>query len=76
MLECKDWLEASHIKWILYVGMPSELSVERIVWDPEFWRAVKDKLVAFYQRAVLSELALPHHLRGQLIHEPEVDYAK
>lgn len=55
------------------VWTPSGLSVERIHRDSQFWEAAKNKLVSFYRRAVLPELALPRFSRGQTIREPEVD---
>ena len=54
------------------IWTPSGLFVEHIEWDPQFWEAAKDKLVTFYKKAVLPELALPRLPRGQAIREPEV----
>ena len=51
------------------VWTPSGLSVERIEWDPQFWEATKEKVVAFYKKAVLPELALPQVPRGQACHQ-------
>lgn len=51
------------------VWTPKGMSVERIAFDAELWVESKTTLQAFYQRAILPELALPRLTRGQPIRE-------
>ena len=57
-------------RWCDFVVWTAKgMSVERLHYDPEFWKDVKVKLVDFYRRAVLPELALPRHTSGQPIRD-------
>ena len=55
------------------VWTPHGFSVERIAFDNNFWEEVEAKLLKFYNTAVLPELAVPLHTRGQAIREPASD---
>ena len=52
------------------IWTPKGISVERITADSQFWGIAKPKIVAFYKKAVLPELALPRFTSGQAIREP------
>ena len=59
------------MSWCDFVAWsPKGISVERITFDNELWAETKPKLLNFYHRAVLPELALPRLTRGQPIREP------
>lgn len=58
----RSWCD--FVVWTQY-GM----SVERIPFDDSFWEQAKAKLKAFYETAILPELADPRHARGHTIRE-------
>ena len=52
-------------KWCDFVVKTmTDLHVERIHWDPDFWRAALPRLRDFYFTAILPELALPNLQKG------------
>ena len=51
------------------VWLPQGMSVEGVHFE-DLWAETKPKLLDFYQRALLPELALPRLPRGQPIREP------
>ena len=51
------------------VWTPQHFLVERILFDAEQWKTTKQKLVDFYKKAILPELASPRHVSGQSIRE-------
>ena len=57
-------------KWCNFVVRTStDLHIERLTWDPDFWSAAMPRLREFYFTAVLPELALPNQHKGG-IREP------
>ena len=56
------------------IWTPKGMSVERITADSQFWESAKLKIVAFYKKAVLPELALPRFTSGQAIREPQQEH--
>lgn len=58
-------------KWCDFViWTPSSLSIERIYFNPDFWKNTIKKLENFYVQAILPELASPRYPQGQPIREP------
>ena len=51
------------------VWTPKGMSVERILFDNDFWDSVKPKLLKFHCKAILPELALQRYTSGQAIRE-------
>jgi len=57
-------------KWCDFVVRTTvDFHVERIVFDPEFWKSAMHRLHSFYFSAILPELALPCLQKGG-IREP------
>lgn len=52
------------------VWTPKGISIERIKYDSSFWTDQLPKLLAFYESALLPELAAPEHPNGRPIREP------
>lgn len=58
-------------KWCDFtVWTPKGISTERITFDKEFWDSMVKKLEAFFDKAVLPELAAPQMPNGRPIREP------
>ena len=51
------------------VWSPKGMSVERIKFEVDLWAETKPKLLNFYRKDLLPELALPRLPRGQPIRE-------
>ena len=62
-ITCKPWCH-------FVIWTPKGLSVQIIQADPEFWAPVSLRIIQFYKRAVLPELALPRYSAGQPIRKP------
>ena len=64
-------LAVTGYKWCDFVvWTPEGISVERISFDFHFWKEVQPKLILFYNKAILPELAVPRHITKQPIREP------
>ena len=52
-------------KWCdLVIRTTVDLHVERVMFDPEFWKSVMCHLHSFYFSAILPELAVPSLQKG------------
>ena len=51
------------------IWTPSSSTIERITFNPQFWRDTLPKLENFYDCAILPELASPRFPQGQPIRE-------
>ena len=49
---------------VTVVRTSTDLHIERLTWDPDFWFAAMPRLREFYFTAVLPELALPNQHKG------------
>ena len=58
------WLWCNFVVWSL-----KGMAVERINFDQDLWADTKPKLLNFYQKALLPELALPRLPSGQPIRD-------
>ena len=57
-------MHITHHKWcdfVVWTPRASEMVVERIVYDPEFWDKMYPRLRAFYFGSMLPELASPRY---------------
>ena len=73
---CRTWCD--FVAW-MPLGVPpcpstspsyTPITIERIYVDEDFWKTkIYPKLVDFYMRHMLPEMASPRHLSGQPIHE-------
>ena len=58
-------------KWCDFtVWTPKGIAIERIAFDPAFWDSMKTKLEAFFDNALLPELAAPEIPNGRPAREP------
>ena len=65
-------------KWCaLVIHTTVDLHVERVMFDPEFWKSVMCHLHSFYFSAILPELAVPSLQKGGIrgssewLHDPD-----
>ena len=65
-------------KWCdLVIRTTVDLHVERVMFDPEFWKSVMCRLHSFYFSAILPELAVPSLQKGGIrepsewLHDPD-----